>query len=61
MLPLKLPETKTEANTPLKANRAQGYKAWFGLMVLVISSGLLSLPAQALTSAALRRKLRMMK
>lgn len=50
---LKLPETKAKSNQKSKARRAQGYTVWFGSIVLwVISSCLLSLPAQAVTSVA---------
>lgn len=49
----KPPKTKTklEANKPLEAKTAESHKAWFGLIMLIITSGLFSLPAQALTNA----------
>lgn len=49
----KLPNTKTEieANKPLEAKTAESQNAWFGLIMLIITSGLFSLPAQALTNA----------
>ncbi|SUD91982.1 mechanosensitive ion channel domain-containing protein [Psychrobacter phenylpyruvicus] len=48
---LQLPETKAKSNKQPQAKRAKSHNAWFGSIVLwIISSCLLSLPAQALTS-----------
>lgn len=50
---LQLPETKAKSNQKSKVKKAQGYTVWFGSIVLwIISSCLLSLPAQAVTSVA---------
>lgn len=49
----KPPKTKTEleANKPLEAKIAKSHNFWLGLIMLIITSSLFSLPAQALTSA----------